>query len=569
MAACLVGRRSSFALTMRRAPAAARAAGRREAVLLPGRRCYVTRQHMDRHMARLQEMASTTAPASQMCNGLLPRYAKIVCTIGPKVANERDLDMLMAAGMNVARFNFSHGEYDWFADTFALIRKVEAQRGRSDIAIALDTKGPEIRTGQLKEGSPSGNPGFTLNIKPGDELVFSTDASLASTGDAKTVYIDYADIGNTLSAGDPMMVDDGLLEFRVVEAGDGYVRATAVNGGQLGERKGVNLPGASVTLPAVSEKDRRDLAFGAEQGVDLVFASFVRKAEHVHELRAALGPHGKNVKIISKIENLEGVQNFDAILAVSDGIMVARGDLGIEIPAPKVLVAQKLMITKCNMVGKPVICATQMLDSMVSNPRPTRAEVSDVANAIIDGSDAVMLSGETAKGAYPKEAVTSMSGIVREAEAAIDPEDLERRQQLVMPKPAPSMEAVSAAAARTAEDQGASLVMVVTETGAAPQLAAKYRPTVPIVAVCNDAAVARQCALLRGVIPIVVPFQTDCSSNPTAIVNNVIGRAVARVKEMNIASGGIAIVLHDADITDQSEMDDWVLRVVDMSTLNA
>ena len=300
-------------------------------------------------------------------------------------------------------------------------------------------------------------------------------------------------------------------------------------------------------------------------------ASFVRKRAHVDELRAALGDGpGARVKVIAKIENLEGVQNFDEILSAADGVMVARGDLGIEIPAPKVFVAQKLMIQKCNLAGKPAITATQMLDSMISNPRPTRAEVSDVANAILDGSDAVMLSGETAKGAFPRAAVETMAEVVREAEAAMDGEALEHKQQLMMPKPAASMEAVCAAAARTAQDQAASVMLVVTETGEAPALAAKYRPTVPIVAVCVDESVARQCALLCGVIPVVVPWRGplgDATSQYTTVnVRKVINAALDKVTKLGIVkSSSRAVVLHDADITDGAELNDWVLRVVDLA----
>ena len=273
----------------------------------------------------------------------------MVCTIGPKIANEKDIAMLMESGMNVARFNFSHGEYSWFEEVIAIIRKVKADKGRADVAIALDTKGPEIRTGQLAKGTPAGDPGFLLDITQGETFLFTSDPALsAASGPDNKIYMDYADIGDTLSPGDTMMVDDGLLEFEVSEVGDGWVNAVALNSGPLGERKGINLPGAELTLPAVSEKDKADLAFGAEQGVDLIFASFVRKGEHVTELRQALGEKGKNIGIVSKIENLEGVQNFDAILEQSDGIMVARGDLGIEIPAPKVFVCQKPVAVPLN-----------------------------------------------------------------------------------------------------------------------------------------------------------------------------------------------------------------------------
>lgn len=380
--------------------------------------------------------------------------------------------------------------------------------------------------------------------------------------------MDYRDIGATLRVGSSMMVDDGLLEFQVTEVGDGWVRAVAQNSGALGERKGVNLPGANLTLPAVSEKDRRDLAFGARMGVDMIFASFVRKASHVTELREALGAEGRDIAIISKIENLQGVQNFDEILAASDGVMVARGDLGIEIPAPKVFVCQKLMIAKCNLVGKPVICATQMLESMVKNPRPTRAEISDVANAIVDGADAVMLSGETAKGDWPKETVETMTGIVREAEAVQDAEQLHQVQQLLMPVGASSLEAVCAAAVRSSDDQGASLLMIVTETSEATRLAAKYRPAIPIVACCPNEGLARKCALQRGVIPIVIPWKGSEASSAFAHVSvqKVIAAALAKVKAMGIVKSGKALVLHDSDIMDNAEMADWVLRQVDLDT---
>ena len=523
-----------------------------------------------RNLARLQDLANTVAPAHERHQ--FERRGKVVCTIGPNVANEKSIAMLMESGANVMRFNFSHGEYSWFEDVIRIIRKVKADKGRADVAIALDTKGPEIRTGQLAEGTPAGDPGFLLDVAQGETFLFSSDPALSTSSGPGQIYMDYADIGSTLREGDTMMVDDGLLEFEVTDTGDGFVNAVALNSGPLGERKGINLPGACLTLPAVSEKDKADLAFGAEQGVDLIFASFVRKGEHVAELRDALGEKGKGIGIISKIENLEGVQNFDEILEQSDGIMVARGDLGIEIPAPKVFVCQKLLIQKCNLAGKPVICATQMLESMVKNPRPTRAEVSDVANAIMDGADAVMLSGETAKGDWPKEAVETMTGIVREAEAVVDEEILEERQAAMMPEGASSLEAICRGVARASADQGASLLLLVTETGEATRLAAKYRPSIPIVACCPNEAVARQCALQRGVIPIVVPWRGGEPGEPESnqfasiSVKKVIAAALAKVKKMGIVEGGKALVLHDSDISDGDEMSDWVLRLVDVES---
>ena len=535
---------------------ASRLAGGRGSV-----RRYNSRDQLDRQLHELQVLANTTEPAAQEHQFL--RKSKIVCTIGPKVGNADDIAMLMAAGMNVARFNFSHGEYSWFEEVIGIIRDVKRQKKRADVAIALDTKGPEIRTGHHAKGTPAGDPGFALPIARGDELLFSADPALADAGDGASQYVDYPEIGTAVRVGGSLMVDDGLLEFVVTEAGDGWVRAEASNDGSLGERKGVNLPGAALTLPAVSAKDEADLAFGAAMGVDMVFASFVRKGEHVDDVRAALGGHP--ARVISKIENLEGVQNFDDILARSDGIMVARGDLGIEIPAPKVFVSQKLLVAKCNLVGKPVICATQMLESMVVNPRPTRAEVSDVANAVVDGADAVMLSGETAKGAWPEASLRTMSSVVREAEATMNEEYIADRQQIIMPHPCSSLEAVCAGAAKASHDQNASMLMLITETGEGPRLAAKYRPSVPIVACCSSEATARACALLRGVIPIVIPWNSaEASDLITIDVKKVIQAALARVRAMGIVTSGRALVLHDSDISDGEEMSDWVLRLVDV-----
>eukprot|EP00658_Telonema_sp_P-2_P032778 TRINITY_DN24188_c0_g1_i1.p1 TRINITY_DN24188_c0_g1~~TRINITY_DN24188_c0_g1_i1.p1 ORF type:complete len:588 (-),score=164.58 TRINITY_DN24188_c0_g1_i1:296-2059(-) len=534
------------------------------------RRGYHSRHGVEQHAQQLQRLANTLAPANAERTFL--RRTQNVCTIGPKIANHEGIRQLMNAGMNVARFNFSHGEHSWFAETFELIRKIKGELGRSDVAIALDTKGPEIRTGQLAGGSPAGNPGFVEMIERGQEVEFVCDPSMEAAGTGTRVYLDYPDIGRTLSKGSALMIDDGLIGFEVKEAGDGWVRAAALNRGELGERKGVNLPGAQITLPAVSEKDRLDLEFGANQGVDYVFASFVRSAANVAEIKSAIrgtgsGPLGvaNSIQVVSKIENLEGVQNFDEILAESDGVMVARGDLGIEIPAPKVFVAQKLLVLKSNMAGKPVICATQMLESMVQNPRPTRAEVSDVANAVVDGCDAVMLSGETAKGAWPEEAVRAMANIAREAEAATADELKEYQHQLMMPSKCDPIEAVCAAASRTAQDQDASMIVVLTETSDAPRLIAKYRPSVPIVAACSCSEIARRCGLLRGVIPVVVPWRDSESEFSRVEISKVIDHTLRKVRKMKIATRGRAIVVHDSDIMDGAEMTDWVMRMLDVN----
>lgn len=316
------------------------------------------------------------------------KKTKIVCTIGPKTESVEMLTKLVNAGMNVMRLNFSHGDFAEHGQRIQNVREVMAQTGQP-VAILLDTKGPEIRTIKLEGGAD-------VSLTAGQEFTFTTDITVV--GNQDRVAVTYPGFANDLSAGDTILVDDGLIEMEVLATTNTEVKCRVLNNGDLGENKGVNLPGVSVKLPALAEKDKADLKFGCEQGVDFVAASFIRKAEDVNEIRELLNANGgEKIQIISKIENQEGVDNFDAILEASDGIMVARGDLGVEIPVEEVIFAQKMMIEKCNRARKVVITATQMLDSMIKNPRPTRAEAGDVANAIMDGTDAVMLSGESAK----------------------------------------------------------------------------------------------------------------------------------------------------------------------------
>ncbi|MCE0494151.1 pyruvate kinase PykF [Vibrio salinus] len=419
------------------------------------------------------------------------KKTKIVCTIGPKTESLEKLTELVEAGMNVMRLNFSHGDYEEHGNRIKNFRQVMANTGKT-LAILLDTKGPEIRTIKLEGGKD-------VDLVAGQEFTFTTDSSVI--GDKNKVAVTYADFASDLSVGNTILVDDGLLEMEVIGLTDKEVKCTVLNNGALGENKGVNLPGVKVSLPALSEKDKNDLKFGCEQGVDFVAASFIRKASDVQEIREILDANGgESIHIISKIENQEGVDNFDEILELSDGIMVARGDLGVEIPPEEVIFAQKMMIEKCNRARKTVITATQMLDSMIKNPRPTRAEAGDVANAIMDGTDAVMLSGETAKGKYPVEAVTIMTQIANRTDSALKAELSDR---LDSPR-LRITEAVCKGAVDTAEKLAAPLIIVATEAGKSARSVRKYFPTANILALTTNKKTAAQLVLTKGVRPIVV-----------------------------------------------------------------
>jgi pyruvate kinase len=417
------------------------------------------------------------------------RKTKIVCTIGPASESPENLKKLVLAGMNVARLNFSHGDFEEHGARITNIKKVREELGKT-VSILLDTKGPEIRLGKLKEEP--------IELVQGETITLTTEEIL---GDKTRVPVSYNQLPQDVHVGSTILIDDGLIGLRVEEIKDTDIVCRIVNNGPIKSKKGVNVPGVRINLPGITEKDAADIRFGIQQGIDFIAASFVRKASDVMEIRKILEEHNaQHVQIISKIENQEGVDNLAEILEVSDGLMVARGDLGVEIPAEEVPLVQKRMIEMCNRAGKPVITATQMLDSMQRMPRPTRAEASDVANAIFDGTDATMLSGETAAGKYPVESVQTMARIAERAESALEYREIFLRQANAQQTSV--TEAISQAVANSALDLDAKAIITPTETGYTARMVSKYRPKAPIIAVTPDESVMRRLNLVFGVFPV-------------------------------------------------------------------
>ena len=410
--------------------------------------------------------------------------------MGPRTNDKIILKELIASGMNVARFNFSHGSHEEHAERIALVREVAAELG-VPVALMLDTKGPEIRTGVLKEGKK-------VQLEQGKDFTLYTDER---EGDETGCSITYQQLVYDVRKGDTILIDDGLIGLEVRKVSADRIECVIKNGGELGERKGVNVPNVKINLPGVTGKDRDDILFGIRQGVDYIAASFVRNSDCIMDIREILEEnHGRDIGIIAKIENAEGVENIDEILDEADGIMVARGDLGVEIPADEVPHIQKMIIHKCNRKCKPVITATQMLDSMIRNPRPTRAEAGDVANAIYDGSDVIMLSGETAMGKYPVEAVRMMAKIAETTEAHLDYDKLQKFNKKQRKKDI-SM-AVGFASVSTAESLRAACLVVPTMTGYTARMISSLRPKTPIYAISPNEKAVRKMQMYWGFHPL-------------------------------------------------------------------
>lgn len=413
---------------------------------------------------------------------------KIVCTIGPASETVDTLVQLIESGMNVARLNFSHGDFEEHKQRIINIKEASKITGKT-VGILLDTKGPEIRTGRFVNGRDT--------IEKGSEIVISMKEI---EGTSSLFSVTYEGLYDDVFVGSKILIDDGLIELEVVSLDEEQrlIHTKALNSGEISNNKGVNVPNVRVNLPGMTEKDAADIEFGIQQGVDFIAASFIRRQSDVLEIRKVLEKqHAPDIHIISKIENQEGVDEIDSILEVCDGIMVARGDLGVEIPSEDVPLVQKDLISKCNAAGKPVITATQMLDSMERNPRPTRAEASDVANAIFDGTDAIMLSGETAAGDYPVEAVQTMSSIARKAETRIDHKSL--LKQITETTTMSVTDGISQSVSYTAMNLGVNAIITSTESGHTARMISKYRPQVPVVAVTISEKVNRQLALVWGV----------------------------------------------------------------------
>ena len=456
------------------------------------------------------------------------RKTKIICTMGPSVDDEESIRALILAGMNAARFNFSHGTHESHLATLNRLKHVRDELGAA-VATILDTKGPEIRIKSFASGP--------IELTEGSEFTLTT-RDVPGTGDI--VSVTYENLHNELTPGCRVLIDDGLIELEVLSISGQDIRCAVRSGGPLSSNKSINIPGVHIQLPSLTDKDREDLRFAAEQDFDFVAASFVRKASDVEDIRACLKScGGEHVRIISKIENREGVDNLEEIIAASDGLMVARGDLGVEIPACEVPILQKKMIKDTRMAGKPVITATQMLDSMIRNPRPTRAEVSDVANAVFDGTSCVMLSGETASGKYPIEAVNTMVQTVCAAEEATD---YWSRFSRVAYRPGRSInDAVTHTCCQTAMDLEADAILTPTQSGHTARMISRFRPACPIIAFTTTERARRQLSISWGVMPFLAGYVDSTDRLFSMCVQSALKEGVIQKGQMVVITAGVPI----------------------------
>lgn len=456
------------------------------------------------------------------------RKTKIVCTIGPASQDPQILKAMIQAGMNVARLNFSHGTHEEHLKVLTTVRNLSKEMN-TPIAVLQDLCGPKIRIGSLKSAP--------VELKNGDNFILTTEEI---NGDSTKASISYKGLPADIQAGAQILIDDGLIELRAVEIKDTEVRCVVVNGGELNPHKGVNFPGVSLKVPAVTEKDIEDLLFGLEHKVDFVALSFIRESKDLIPIKNMMEEKKTFIPIIVKIEKHEGVKNIDDILQYVDGIMVARGDLGVEIPIEEVPLVQKTLIKKCNILAKPVITATQMLDSMIRNPRPTRAEVTDVANAIFDGTDAIMLSGETASGKFPLEAVKMMAKIAGNTESSLPYEKVLGEKVAG----ATAIESISLATCEIAEELDAKAILISTSSGRTARSVSKFKPRAPILAATASDESIRRLVLSWGVQPLLVPVPENTDKMMEDATGAALKSGIVKEGDLIIITGGIPAGIH-------------------------
>mgnify|MGYP006268762075 CR=1 FL=1 len=458
------------------------------------------------------------------------RRTKIVCTLGPAVDNDAGVAELLQAGMNVARFNFSHGTHEEHRERLARLRRIAGKQG-IPVATLLDTKGPEIRTGKLADSE-------YYELEAGDTITITTEDV---TGSRERVGISYKQLPDEVGPGHHLYIADGIIDLEVERVSGTDVHCVVRSGGTLGSRKNVNIPGVRVQLPAITEKDRRDIKFAVSEGMDFIAASFIRKAADVDEIRSILREHDSAIRIIAKIEDHEGLENIGDIVRVADGIMVARGDLGVQLAVEEIPLAQKRIISLCNRENKPVITATQMLDSMIENPRPTRAELTDVANAIFDGTDAVMLSGETASGAYPTKACETLDRIARAVEGSDEYQEKTLGQIIIKEESTDIGSAIAKATIIVAADVEPAAIVPPSLRGNTPPLLCKHRPAQGIIAVTTTEQVQRQLLLHWGIVPLISEEVHDSEMMVQNAIKNALSRGLITSRDRVVTCAGIPL----------------------------